>query len=95
MPQLNLREILSRKETFDEMLNVDGGDFRMIRSQASQDEHYVSAFINELIKMWLGEVGAVIWGNSAVIIIQTTEADNIEAMRLIEILMEYNGPCSE
>jgi hypothetical protein len=68
-------------------------------SEASKDEHYVSAFTNEPIKAWPGEVGAVILGNPAIVGIPTTEADIIEAIRLYrklnEIWMEYNILCSE
>jgi hypothetical protein len=70
-------------------------------SEASRDDHFISAFTNVPIKIWPGEVGAVILSNIAILATPETEADKdlIEAIeeydKLRKIWLHYKRPCSK
>jgi hypothetical protein len=90
-----IQEINSRR-------NIEYRRWRLLddsESEASKDVHYVSAFTNEPIKIWPGEVGAIILGHGAIVSTPAVEADIMEAiesfMKLNSIWMKYNNPCAE
>ena len=65
-------------------------------SEASSDEHFVSSFTNEPLKVWLGEVGAVVLRNTSILSIPNVGLKTLirEFGELNKIWMNYESSCS-
>lgn len=65
-------------------------------SEASSDEHFVSSFTNEPLKVWPGEVGAVVLRNTSILSTPNVDLENLigEFGKLNKIWMRYKNPCS-